>query len=84
MVDLKSDCHLEKKTVLFAPVKAGFELVKQNRFAKICERNKEKGPPKKVFGFVNHFLKNVKNFNEVTNLVKFGKLNSLPFFFNKI
>ena len=31
----------------------GFELVKQ----------KEKGLLKKVFGFVNHFMKNVKSFN---------------------
>ena len=42
---------------------SGFELVKQNRFAKICERNKEKGQPKGVFGFVNHFMENVRSFN---------------------
>ena len=56
----------------------GFQLVKQNRFAKICRCNKEKGQPKKMFWFVNHFIKNVKSFNEVlqTKLVKFCKLNS--------
>ena len=40
----------------------GFELLKQNQFAKICECNKEKSPPKKVFGFVNHFMKICEEF----------------------
>ena len=35
---------------------AGFKLVKQNQCAKICERNKEKATPKRVLGFVNHFM----------------------------
>ena len=39
----------------------GFELVKQNRFAKKSECSKEKGP-EKIFGFANHFMKNVKSF----------------------
>ena len=62
---------------------SGFELVKQNRFAKISKSNKEKGPKKaKVFfGSTNHFMKNVKSFKFLqTNLVKFCKFNSLPFF----
>ena len=42
-------------------MQSGFELVKQNQFTKICERKKEKGPPKKVFGFVNDFIKDVKS-----------------------
>ena len=51
---------------------AGFELVKQNRFAKIYKRNKEKGPPKIFFGFVNHFMKNVKPFKgQYQKMVKF-------------
>ena len=62
---------------------SGFELVKQNRFAKISKSNKEKGPKKaKVFfGSTNHFMKNVKSFKSLqTNSVKFCKLNSLSFF----
>ena len=52
---------------------AGFELVKQNRFAKIYKRNKEKGPPKIFFGFVNHFIKNVKGFNPLSaNITKWS------------
>ena len=41
----------------------GFELVKPNQFVKIYKCNKEKGPTKNFFGFVNHFMKNVKHFN---------------------
>ena len=52
---------------------SGFKLVKQNRFAKIYERNKKKGPPKRFFGFVNHFLKNVKGSNPLSaNITKWS------------
>ena len=62
---------------------AGFELVKQNRFAKIYKRNKEKGPPKIFFGFVNHFMKNVKGFNPLsTNITKWS--NTLKQFVGKL
>ena len=54
---------------------AGFELVKQNRFAKICKRNKEKGLPKKFLGFVNHFMKNVKDSNPLSaNITKWSNI----------
>ena len=39
----------------------GFELVKQNRFAKKSECSKEKRS-EKSFGFGNHFMKNAKSF----------------------
>ena len=52
---------------------SGFELVKQNRFAKIYKRNKEKGLPKIFFGFVNLFMKNVKGSNPLgTNITKWS------------
>ena len=43
----------------------GVELVKQNRFAKISEGNKEKGPEqaKVFFGSTNHFMKNGRVLN---------------------
>ena len=43
----------------------GFELVKQNRFAKIYGHSVEKGPAqaKNALGFANHFMKNAKSFN---------------------
>ena len=41
---------------------SGFELVKQNQFAKIYMHNKEKGLLKNVFGFVNHFMKKCEGF----------------------
>ena len=46
-------------------MKARFELVKQNRFAKIYGDSVEKGlaEAKNVFGFANHFMKNAKSFN---------------------
>ena len=52
-----------------------FELVKQNRFAKIYKRNKEKGLPKKFLGFVNHFMKNVKDSNPLSaNITKWSNI----------
>ena len=52
---------------------SGFKLVKQNHFAKIYMGNKEKGQPKKIFGFVNHFMKNVKGFNPLSaNITKWS------------
>ena len=53
---------------------AGFELVKQNQFAKIYKHNKEKGAPKKKKnGFVNHLMKNVKGSNPLsTNITKWS------------
>ena len=44
---------------------SGFELVKQNRFAKIYGHSIEKGPAqaKNVIGFANHFMKNAKSFS---------------------
>ena len=62
---------------------SGFELVKQNRSAKISEGDKEKGPEqvKVFFWSTNHFMKNAKSFKLLqTNLVKFCKFNSLSFF----
>ena len=62
---------------------SGFELVKQNRSAKISEGDKEKGPEqvKVFFWSTNHFMKNVKCFKYLKiNLVKFCKFNSLYFF----
>ena len=48
---------------------SGFELVKQNRFVKIYECNKEKGLSKIFFGFV----KNVKVFNTLSaNITKWS------------
>ena len=50
----------------------GFELVKQNRFAKIYKRNKEK-PAENFFEFVNHFMKNVKGSNPLSaNITKWS------------
>ena len=61
----------------------GFKLVKQNQFAKIYKRNKEKGPQNKFFGFVNHFMKNVKGFNPLsTNITKWS--NTLKQFVVKL
>ena len=50
---------------------AGFELVKQNRFAKIYRRSVEKGlaQSKNVFGFANHFMKNAKSFDKFCELI---------------
>ena len=51
--------------------KTGFELVEQNRFAKITKHSKQKGRPQgNVFGFASHFTKNARV------LTKFCKLNS--------
>ena len=62
---------------------SGFKLVKQNHFAKIYMGNKEKGPPKKIFGFVNHFMKNVKGFNPLSaNITKWS--NTLKRFVAKL
>ena len=59
-----------------------FKLVKQNRFAKIYERKKKKGPPKRFYGFVNHFLKNVKGSNPLSaNITKWS--NTLKQFISK-
>ena len=60
-----------------------FELVKQNRFAKISEGTKEKGleQAKVFFGSTNHFMKNAKSFKFLqTNLVKFCEFKSFSFF----
>ena len=62
---------------------SGFELVKQNRSAKISEGDKEKGPEqvKVFFWSTNHFMKNAKSFKLLqTNLDKFCEFNSLSFF----
>ena len=62
---------------------SGFELVKQNRSAKISEGDKEKGPEqvKVFFWSTNHFMKNAKSFKLLqTTLVKFCEFNSLSFF----
>ena len=62
---------------------AGFELVKQNRFSKVCQRNKEKRPAEIFFLICESFyIKNVKNFNKVfqNDLVKFSQLNSFFIF----
>ena len=62
---------------------SGFELVKQNRSAKISEGDKEKGPEqvKVFFWSTNHFMKNAKRFKLLqTNLVKFCEFNCLSFF----
>ena len=66
------NCFLNKLT--------GFELVKQNRFAKISEGNKEKGPEqaKVFFGSTNHFMKNATSFKFLqANLVTFCEFNSV-------
>ena len=44
---------------------SGFELVKQNLFAKIYGHSMGKGlaQAKNVIGFANHFMKNMKSFN---------------------
>ena len=62
----------------------GFELVKQNRFAKTYKRNKKKVLPKNFFEFVNHFMKNVKGFNPLlsTNITKWA--NTLKQFVDKL
>ena len=49
--------------------KIGFELVKQYRFTKIYKHKNEKDPSKKFFGFVNHFMKNVKGFNPLSAII---------------
>ena len=62
---------------------SGFELVKQNRFAKLCKCNKEKGLPKNFFGFVNHFMKNVKGSNPLSaSITKWS--NTLKQFVGKL
>ena len=57
----------------------GFELVKQNRFAKIYKRNRKRVPPKNFFGFVNHFMKNVKGFNPLlsANITKWANTQTI-------
>ena len=65
------------------PTTSGFELVKQNRFARIYKRNKEKVPPKIFFGFVDHFMKNVKDFKPLsTSITKWS--NTLKQFVGKL
>ena len=62
---------------------SGFELVKQKKKKKIYMHNKEKGLLKNVFGFVNHFMKNVKGSNRLsTNIIKWS--NTLKQFVGKL
>ena len=62
---------------------SGFQLVKQNQFAKIYMHNKEKGLLKKFFGFVDHFMKNVKGSNRLsTNIIKWS--NTVKQFVGKL
>ena len=61
------------RIICFADISSGFELVKKNQFTKIYKHNKENGPLKNFFGFVNHFMKNVKGSNPVsTNITKWS------------
>ena len=62
---------------------SGFQLVKQNQFAKIYMHNKEKDLLKKIFGFVDHFMKNVKGSNRLsTNIIKWS--NTVKQFVGKL
>ena len=62
---------------------SGFQLVKQSQFAKIYMHNKEKGLLKIFFGFVNHFMKNVKGSNHLsTNIIKWS--NTVKQFVSKL
>ena len=42
---------------------SGFELVKENRLAKIFDDCEEKDPSEIVFAFCEYFMKNAKIFN---------------------
>ena len=62
---------------------SGFQLVKQSQFAKIYMHNKEKGLLKIFFGFVDHFMKNVKGSNHLsTNIIKWS--NTIKQFVGKL
>ena len=77
---LSVDLHLSDESMILS---TGFELIKQNRFAKIYKCNEEKSLPKIFLGFVNHFMKNGKCSNLFSvSITKWS--NALKQFVNKL